>query len=72
MRMRHGQVAPPTHVCLLLSDHDGCSEMNMNDYEQLLVTRLEEQMFDVSKQYVCPDMISQSRRISAAGDLPIF
>ena len=55
----------PTHVCLLLSNHDGCPEMDMDDHEQLLVTRLEEQMFDVSKQYVCPDMISRSRCISS-------
>ena len=43
------KVVTPTHMCLLFSDHNGGLEMNVNDDEQLLVTRLEEQMFDVSE-----------------------
>ena len=39
----------PTHMYLLFSDHNRSLEMNVNDHEQLLVTRLEEQMFDVSE-----------------------
>lgn len=40
-------VASPTHMCLLLSNNDWGLQVNMNDHEQLLVTRLEEQMLDI-------------------------
>lgn len=66
------RVVTPTHVCLLLSDYDGCLEMNMNNHKQLLVTRLEEEMLDVAKQYVCPNIISRSIGIPSGVNLPIF
>ena len=43
------KVVIPTHMCLLFADHNRSLEMNVSDDEQLLVTRLEEQMFDVSE-----------------------
>jgi len=46
--------------------------MDMNNHEQLLVTRLEEQMLDVSEQHVWPSMISRFMCIPSAVSLPIF
>ena len=39
-------------MCLLLSDHDGCLEVYVDDDEELVVTRLEEEVFDVREQDV--------------------
>ena len=49
MRMRHGQGSDSNSHVLSFSDHNGGLEMNVNVNEQLLVTRLGEQMFDVRK-----------------------
>jgi hypothetical protein len=42
-----------THVSLLLADDDGRLEMNVDDDQKLVVTRLEEEVLDVVEQDVC-------------------
>lgn len=37
-------------MSLLLADHDRSPEVNVDDDQQLMVARLEEEMFDVAEQ----------------------
>ena len=47
------QEAGATHMSLLLSNHDRCLQMYVDDHQQFLVTWLEEEMFDITKKYIC-------------------
>jgi len=44
---------PATHQCLLLPNHDWCSEVQVDDDQQLVIARLEEEMLDVTEEDVC-------------------
>jgi hypothetical protein len=39
-------------MCFLLSDHDRSSQMNVHNDHKFLVTRLEEEVLDVSEQNI--------------------
>ena len=43
------RVNQKTNVGLLLADHDRSLQMYMYDHQQLLVARLEEEMFDIAE-----------------------
>jgi hypothetical protein len=44
---------------LLLSDDDGRLEMQVNDGEKLVVTRLKEEVFDVAEQDIWAALVSK-------------
>lgn len=45
--------ATSTYEGLFLPDDDRCFEVKVDNYEQFVITRLKEKMFDVAKQDVC-------------------
>ena len=50
---RDGKASCSTHMRFFLANHDRCLEVNMNNHQQLVVARLEEQMSDIAEQDVC-------------------
>jgi hypothetical protein len=40
------------YVGLFLANHDWRFQMYVKDYEKLVITRLEEQVFDITEQYI--------------------
>jgi hypothetical protein len=60
-------------MCFLLADKDRRLEMNVNDNKQLVVTRLEEEMFDVAEQDICNRVESTTFNIPhVTQDIPIL
>jgi hypothetical protein len=51
--MKERENTDETYVRLLLSYHDRSLEIDMNNDKQFMVTRLEEEMFDVTEEYIC-------------------
>lgn len=51
------------HMCFLLADENGRLEVNVDDNQQLVVTRLEEQMFDIAEQDICDSAASMINNI---------
>ena len=48
---------------LLLSDHNGCLEVDVDDDQELVITRLEEEMLDIAKQDVCESGLVHKRLV---------
>ena len=43
------------HMGLLFANHDRGLEVNVDNDEKLVITRLEEQMLHVTEEYVCKE-----------------
>ena len=43
-------------MCFFLPDHDRGLKVNVDNYEELMITWLEEEMLDVTEQDVCVDV----------------
>ena len=62
-------------LCFLFADDDGTFEVNVNDDDELVVARLEEEMFDVTEEDVC-NLEAESARalqsLKSKGSSPSF
>lgn len=60
------------YISFFLPNHDWRFQMYMKDHEKLVVTRLEEQVLDVTEQYILEAFQSVSGYLLLQQGLPIF